>query len=709
MTGGSSGYRIAVDTGGTFTDVVVCDPAGAMHIGKGSTQLLRAYDGIREGLEQLAPVIGVSVEECLTATDFFTYGTTRALNAIVEGKTARTAFLTTAGFPDTLLLREGGKQGRFKQQQYGAPYVPRYLTYEISERVDAEGGIVVPLDEGTVLEAIEALKGHDCEAVGVSLIWSIVNPSHELRIGELLEEHLPGVPYTLSHQLNPIVREYRRASATVIDASLKSLMQEHVSTLEQDLHDAGFRGELFVATSFGGSWRPSEIIERPIYAVGSGPSMAPVAALTYARAELDEADALGELLVCDTGGTTFDVSLVSGGEIQYTPETWLGGKWTGHITGTRSVDVQSIGAGGGSIAWIDPGGLIRVGPQSAGADPGPACYGRGGTEPTVTDAALVLGYVDPDYFLGGHLQLDADSAHDAIERSLARPLSMTVEHAAHAALVVATANIVGAIRAITIAQGRDPRDLTIVAGGGACGLNIVPIARDLGCSRVLLPNTAAAFSAVGALHADIISEFAASVYAETRALDRGAVNDALAGLDQRARSFIDGIDEIRPARSSVAFSVDARYPGQVWDIAIPLPAGSFESDADVDALERIFHDSHQRIFAVSEPNQYVECLTWKARATAELATPALPRRAAGGGSPEPHAERPAYFGTGDRMVVPHYAGGELAAGSSIVGPAVIQEPTTTIVLYPGSSATIASHGSYLLDVGTDPSNGSATA
>src|SRR5207247_187100 len=282
------------------------------------------------------------------------------------------------------------------------------LTFEIRERIDSEGDVFTDLDEQSALDAIEEARRLQAEAVAVCLIWSIVNPAHELRVGELLAERWPDAPFTLSHQLNPIIREYRRASSTAIDASLKPLMQAYLRMLERDLREAGLAGHIFVTTSFGGAWRPQEVIERPIYSIGSGPPMAPVAALRHSRAE----DGLGadDLIVCDTGGTTFDVGLVSGGEINYAAETWLGGRWTGHITGIRAVDVKSIGAGGGSIVWIDPGGLIRVGPHRAGADPGPAGYGRGGAEPTVTDAAAVLGYLESECFLGGRRTSDADAA-----------------------------------------------------------------------------------------------------------------------------------------------------------------------------------------------------------------------------------------------------------------------------------------------------------
>jgi N-methylhydantoinase A len=690
------GYRISVDTGGTFTDVVVCDEHGRLHVGKALTDVERAFESIAEALAELAPELGVTVPELLAQTEVFTYGTTRATNAIVEGRTARTVLFTTQGFPDVLLLREGGKLDPFRQIAYPSPYVPRYLTFEIDERIDSEGSVFVPLDEQTVLDAIDQARALRAEAVAVCLIWSTVNPAHELRIGELLDERWPGLPYTLSHQLNPILREYRRASSTAIDASLKPLMQDYLATLERDLRDTGLSGHVFVATSFGGAWRPEEMVERPIYSVGSGPSMAPVAALTYAGAELPEE--AGELIVCDTGGTTFDVGLVSNGEITFTSETWIGGRWIGHNTGIRAVDVKSIGAGGGSIVWIDAGGLLRVGPRSAGADPGPACYGRGGSEPTVTDAAVCLGWIDPARFLGGRLTLDPDAAHDAVERGVALPLRMSVHEAAYAALTIATENIVGAIREITIAQGSDPREMTLVAGGGASGLNIVPIARELGCRRVLLPSTASALSACGALYSDIISEFARSRYAETRSLDRDAVNDALTEVERRADEFLGGLTHLPLTETRKEFMVEARYRAQVWELDVPVPS-RFASDDDVRGLEEAFHTTHERIFAVREPGQYLECLLWKARATAVPTKPALrPRPLPHRTRSEPESQIDAYFPEAGLEAVARYDGTALPVGASIEGPAIIHEPTTTVVVYPGSVASVTRLGNYLLEV-----------
>lgn len=688
------GLRISIDTGGTFTDVVVTDDDGRLRIAKALTSRDRAFASIEDGLEQVAPDLGLDVPGLLAAAEVITYGTTRSTNAIVEGETARTAFFTTEGFPDVLLLREGGKPDPFRQLDYQPPYIPRFLTFEIRERMDSEGGAYLPLDEASVLEAIESARALRAEAVSVCLLWSIVNPAHELRVGELLEEHWPGTPYTLSHRLNPIIREYRRASSASIDASLKPLMQEYLATMEADLREAGFRGHLFVSTSSGGAWRPQEVIERPIHSVGSGPSMAPVAALTYAREELPgESDAL---IVCDTGGTTFDVGLVADGRIARTAETWIGGRWVGHITGIRSVDVKSIGAGGGSIVWIDAGGLLRVGPRSAGASPGPACYGRGGTEPTVTDAAVVLGWIDPDFFLGGRIQLDARAAGQALE-PVAAALGMSVDQAAYAAVTLASENIVGAIRELTIAQGIDPREVAMVAGGGASGLNIVPIARELGCRRVLLPSTAGALSACGALYSDIVSEFSRSRYVETRDFDLEGVNGALAEVEAAADGFLGSLAHLEPTGTRKEFSVEARYRAQVWELEVPAPP-RFPDAGAVSELEEAFHRVHERVFAVREPGQYLECLLWKVQATAVLDKPRLSSRvAAGEGTDLPASSASAFFAETGRVEAPRYDGESLLPGTRIEGPAIIREPTTTLVVYPGSEAVVTALGNYLVD------------
>ena len=533
------------------------------------------------------------------------------------------------------------------------------MTFELRERIDSEGDVFVPLDEGASWRRSRTARALGAEAVAVCLLWSIVNPTHELRVAELIESEWPGTPFTLSHRLNPIIREYRRASSTAIDASLKPLMQSYLRTLESDLREAGLHGHIFVATSFGGAWRPEQVVERPIYSVGSGPSMAPVAALAYVGAEAGAKEgeaAPADLIVCDTGGTTFDVCLVSGGEITHAAETWLGGRWIGHITGIRAVDVKSIGAGGGSIIWIDPGGLLRVGPRSAGADPGPVCYGRGGTQPTITDAAVVLGWIDPGYFLGGRLPLDADAAHAVIEEAVAAPLGMGVHEAAYASLTIASENIVGAIREITIMQGIDPRAVTLVAGGGASGLTIVPIARELGCPRVLVPSTASALSACGALFADIrlrvpAEPLCGDPLARPRRRERDAAGRGRARerLSRRARRAARAWRRERTSRSRLGIA------HRCGSSTCPSPRSSSRT-SDVRAVEEAFHVTHERIFAVREPGQYLECLLWKARATAVLEKPTVRPRELPAESGDAASTGTAYFKETGLRPVPRYDG-----------------------------------------------------
>lgn len=688
------GFRITSDVGGTFTDVVVADASGRLTVGKAPTTPLRIFGGLRVALEVAAAQVGHDLGSLLAETDLFVYATTRATNAILEGKTAKTAFLVTEGFPDVLVRREGGKLNPFDfSEPPPPPYVPRRLTFEIAERIDAEGGVVTPLDEERAREVLRGLPARGVEAVAVCFLWGIANPVHEQVLGRLIEEELPGVPYTLSHRLNPIIREYRRASSAVIDASLKPLMQDHLREMQDDLHAAGFDGALVAAISVGGVMHVDDLIERPIYSVKSGPAMAPVAGRTYAEAETGT----GDVIVCDTGGTSFDVSLVRDGSVVFTRETWLGPRLTGHLTGLSSVDVRSIGAGGGSIAWVDPGGLLRVGPESAGAEPGPACYGRGGERPTVTDAAAVLGYLDPEFFLGGRMALDVDAARAVVAR-VADELGTTVEEGALAIMAVANEHMVEAIRTMTINEGVDPRESLLVAGGGAAGLNIVPIARELECRRVLVPRTAGALSACGAQYSDVMTEIGASGMTTTDTFAFDDVNQALRSIDAEIEQFAAGLRARGFTDFRTDYFVEARYPYQVWDLELPLSRGAFDDDGDVAALVRDFHDAHERVFAVKEPGQHVECVHWKGRLTVALDRPPLQTSPNGRAGGRVVRTRTALFAQTGLVETQIYEGSSLVPGTVIDGPAVIEEATTTVVVYPGSSATVTEYGNYLIEV-----------
>jgi N-methylhydantoinase A len=685
------GYKVAVDTGGTFSDVVLSDERGGFSLGKAPTTPERIYEGISLALGYVADERKLSLGELLADTDVLIYATTRSTNAILTRTTARTALITTEGFGDTLVFREGGKLRPFDfRESYPEPYIPKRLTWEVPERVNSEGEVVVPLQPADVERVLDELREKRVEAVAVSLLWSILNPVHEELIGELLESRLPGVPYTLSHRLNPIIREYRRTSSAAIDASLKPLMQRHLSDMDRDLREAGFAGELLVVTSFGGVMRLEDVAARPLYSVNSGPAMAPVAGKVVAAP-------IEDIVICDTGGTSFDVSVVRDGRVSFTRETWLGEVFTGHITGLSSVDVKNIGAGGGSIAWIDAGGLLRVGPQSAGAEPGPACYGRGGTDPTVTDAAVTLGYIDPEFFLGGRIKLDAAAAREAIRRVVGEPLGLSVPAAAWAVLAVANERMVTAVRDITINQGIDPRDSMLVAGGGAGGMTMSTIAEELGCKRVLVPRTASALSAAGGLFGDVLSEFTVSRRTDTGAFDYAGINEALGTLKEQMTAFFDRMG-IAEADRHTEFAVEARYPYQVWELDVPLAKGSFDGEEDIRAMEETFHEVHERVFAVKEPGQRIECLYWKGRATVKLPNPTLAAGSRNGGPPaRPTGRRDTWWGTGEPREVDIYLGESMSVGDRVEGPAIVELPTTTIVVYPDWSCEVTASEAFMLE------------
>ena len=592
-----------------------------------------------------------------------------------------------------LVYREGGRSDPFNfTREFPEPYIPRSLTWEVPGRIGAAGEVVRALDESRVIEITREIADRKVEAVSVCLLWSPINPDHEKRVGELLAEHLPGVPVTLSHELAPMLREYRRASAASMDASLKPLMSDYLGRLEGALRSAGFAGRLLIVTSNGGVLDAAAVAVAPILAINSGPSMAPVAGLHYARLHANSTTAV----VADTGGTSYDVSLVRGGHIPRTRETWLGERHYGHMTGFPSVDITSIGAGGGSIAWVDDGGLLRIGPESAGADPGPACYARGGARPTVTDASVVLGYIDPAYFLGGKMPLDEAAARAAIEREVATPLGLTVDVAAYAILELATEKMVHAIEDVTVIHGVDPASAVLVAGGGAAGLNSVRIASRLGMRRVLFPHTGAVLSAAGALLADLSASFSAPAVTTSASFDFASVNDRLADLRQQCTEFSAGAGA-GAVSTSVVCSVEARYERQVWELEIELPVESFRDTADVELLVQRFHREHEAVFAVADSDAGIEMLNWNARVNCRL----HPEHPAHQGHKADARGRAAQrrlvsFGPGPRLDTPILDVASLNAGDRFAGPAIVESGFTTVVIEPLAVAELLNDGGLLV-------------
>lgn len=691
--------RISVDTGGTFTDVVLEDDKGLLSVQKAPTTPHDPALGILEGIGRAARSVGLETAELLARATTLVHGTTRATNAILTHTTARTAFVTTQGHPDILLFRTGGREHPFNHgREFPASYVPRALTFEVDERMDFRGEVVRTLDESSVEGIAMQLRELEVEAAGVCLLWSIANPAHELRVGELLRKQVPGLAITLSHELNPVIREYHRASAACIDASLKPLMTDYLTTLAARLTEAGFGGRLLVSSVSGGLLESRALAAAPIHSINSGPAMAPVAARRHAQAN----GGSQMVIVIDTGGTSFDVSVVRDGTIPRTRETWLGERFTGHVTGFPSVDVRTTGAGGGSIARVDSAGLLTVGPQSAGSVPGPVCYGRGGSEVTVTDACMVLGYLDPARLSELGVDVDIEAARAAVKEKIGDPLGLSMEVAAEAVLRVTTETMVHAVEDVTVEQGIDPRGACLVSGGGAAGFNVVSIARRLGCAEVVIPQTSTALSASGGLVSDIIAEHGVALFTDTEDFAREPVNAALEQLVAKCRDSLESA-HLSVQDAHVEVLAEARYPGQAWELEVQAPLCGFATESDLAGFCESFHALHEQIFAVRDTDSAIEIVGWRARARGASGPP-CDLRLDPAFEPIVESERSAYLPGSGWQTVPVVGAAHI---SSIVGPAILELAGTSVVLDAGTRAERAPSGSIVISPGSAPAESAA--
>ena len=599
--------RISIDTGGTFTDLVCEDKKNNLKIFKVPTTPENPSIGILNGLKQIATSYKKNFTDFLSDIDTIIHGTTHAINAIVTNKIAKTAFLCTKGHPDTLLFREGGRIEIFNfTVEYPDPYVPRSLTFEVPERTNYDGSISENLDKNHLKKIILKLKKLKIESVAVCLLWSTINPYHEKQIGEVIKNELPNIPFSLSHEVNPTLREYRRASSTCINASLKPIMSKYLKKLKELLFLNGFNGELLMITSQGGIKDINSIMEFPIHLINSGPSMAPVAGNFY----LKKSKYFKQGIVTDLGGTTFDISLIKNNKIPRTRETWIGEKYRGHMTGFSSIDIRSIGAGGGSIAWIDKGGMLHVGPESAGANPGPVCYDKGGEKTTVTDAALILGILNSDFFLGGNIKLNKNLALKSI-KNISKKLGMNEYDTALSILDVVTQNMAQEIKSLTIHQGINPSEAIIVAGGGASGINILNLAKNLGCKSILIPDMGPVISASGAVIAELTDEFSITYPSKLNNLDLKLTNKILKELFNKCNKFAK--TNVKNSIShKIDFFIEAKLTDQVWEIEVPITLNK-KFSINKELIKKEFNKKYLSLFEVVDLDSEIEIIQWNAK------------------------------------------------------------------------------------------------
>ena len=618
-------------------------------------------------------------------------GTTVATNAILQNRTARTALLCTEGHSQVLLIREGHKIDVHNfRVDYPEPYVPQTLTFEVRERVLSDGHIRVPLDEERLRETIRLVGQHDVEAVAVSYLWSIANPAHELRTANIITELLPDMPVTLGHRISPSIREYRRTSTAAMDASLKTVVGRNLNRIQERLSLAGFRGTLSVITSTGGRVSVEEALASPVNLCLSGPSGGPVASKWLCgREDLRSRDTI----TGDMGGTSFDVSLCIGGENLIHRQ----GKIGGHIFAVPAAEILTIGAGGGSIAEVDKGGMIHVGRQSAGSMPGPACYGRGGSFATVTDANLVRGFIAAEDFGDGSLTLSETLAHRAIEENVAVPLGMDVLDAACLISAVVEQKMATAIEEITIKRGLDTRDFTLVAGGSAAGLHMARIAQILQVRQVLFPRVAGVLSAFGIAAGDIKRYFGRSFHTRSDRFDRPGVGVVLAELGREAEEFLDRMEVVPDART-LSFTAEACYPDQIWNLTTPLARDELVS-GDISRIVERFHEIHKLKYRTNSPSEPVEFWEWGVEAIGirSFATPRFSDEAAKI-VPARQRTRKVRISSGRDIEAPIYGRAAFAAAGHVGGPAIIEDHLSIVLVPEKAEATFTANGNILVDL-----------
>ncbi|MGH7391339.1 MAG: hydantoinase/oxoprolinase family protein [Candidatus Rokuibacteriota bacterium] len=684
-------YRIGFDVGGTFTDLVLQSPAGELTTAKRLTTYPDPSVACLAGLDELVAAAGVAWPDVAQAV----HGTTLGSNVVIERKGRGVGLLTTRGFRDVLII---GREKRYQvydlQIEKPPPLIPRRLIGEVTERVLADGSVRTPLDEADARRAIRALAARGVTTLAVCFLHAYLNPAHERRVAALAAEEAPHVAVTLSHEVSPTFREYERTSTTVVNAYVMTAVRAYLRDLRAALGERGYRGRLFVMQSSGGI-ATAEAMERyPVRMIESGPAAGALMAAAYG-----ELAGQRDLIAFDMGGTTAKLALIEQGRPLTTTAFELhrvdNVPGSGLPMNIQAVDLVEIGAGGGSIAraWM---GLIAVGPESASSTPGPVCYGRGGVEPTVTDANLVLGYLNPDFFAGGAMKLAPGAAARAIEERVGRPLGLGLEDAAWGIHQIVTANMELATRVVSIERGRDPRDLTLVAFGGSGPVHGCRLAQALGVPRVILPAAAGVTAAIGLLAAELRFDVARTWAGRLDAVDPGILTAMYAEM---ARQAVDVVRESGvTGEIAIARGADARYAGQGYELTVPVPPGEL-GPAALSRVRAGFDEAYAARYGYASPGEPVEVVTWKLAAVGGAPRVALAKAPAEAGAFPRKAVRRAWFPEARGYVdTPVYDRYRLWAGLTLTGPAIVEERESTTVLPPGVTAVVDEHASLIVTV-----------
>lgn len=676
-------YRLGVDTGGTFTDIaLIHEQTGKVHVAKVPSTPHDPSEAVIRGVHEIVGKTGIDVADI----SFFIHGSTVATNALLERNGAKTALLTTQGFRDVL---EIGRQSRPKLYDFKArkkpPLVPRDLRIEVTERIRANGEVLVPLDTEEVRQTARRLKSEGVQSIAVCLINSYMNDSHEKRIRQIIEEEYPEAFVTLSCEVLPEFKEYERTSTVAANGYVLPKMKYYLNRLVRGLKETGVSSDLYIMQSNGGIITSDSAMQTPARTVLSGPAGGILAGLFIV-----ETTPYQDLITIDMGGTSLDTALIEKGRPQYTTMSEI----EGSPIKLPMIEMHTIGSGGGSIAWIDAGGALRVGPQSAGAMPGPVCYNKGGTEPTVTDANVILGRINPGYILDGKMKMNPEKARQVMKEKIADPLGMTVEEAAEGILKVVNANMIRGIRVISIEKGHDPRNFSLVAFGGAGPVHAVDIGLELGSKEIVIPPNPGITCAMGMLMADVRHDYVQTVLANAAQLNLEETNAVIGQLASEAKEEL-AKEGFADPNIRLQVALDLRYLRQAYEIDVPVE-GLVLTPELVERAVRDFHVLHNKVYGFSREEETVELVNIRLTAIGEIPKIRFDKNGNGsGGELRAVQSRNVFFG-GRFVETPVYNRSDLGAGTAVEGPAIVEQLDSTIVIYPGQRAETDAFGNLII-------------
>ncbi len=684
----SDPIRLAADVGGTFTDVAAFnETSGELQLGKTLTTPQRLVSGIAQGVARTSARF--------QATRLFLHGTTVAINTILERNGARCALLTTQGFRD---IYEIGRVNRpesynlfFKRH---VPLIERDLRFEISERIDAQGAVLIKMDEAQVRTVAAAAVAQGVESIAILFLHSYRNPAHEQRAKQIIEQEFPQLFVSASHELSQEYREFERTSTAAANAYVGPRVRRYLSEMETHLDAAGFAGTFLIVQSTGGLFDVADARHSCIRMLESGPAAGVIGAKV-----LCDSIGMRNAIAFDMGGTTAKAGVIYNGEVLMTGSSLIGGYATGLPIQIPMIDIQEVGTGGGSIARVEPGNALRVGPQSAGAQPGPVCYGRGGTEPTITDANLVLGRLGAERFLGGEMPLDIAAAKQALGVSIAAPLGLDLVEAAEGILRIAATQMANVVRWVTTERGLDAADFALVAYGGAGPLHAAMVARELQIATVVIPRAPGHFSAYGMLVADLRRDFVSTWFTPLAEASFADMEALFSEMEARGRATVTR-GQATLTTTTVRRAADMRYVGQEHAVTVDLPLELFQTQ-DRDGIKRRFDAVHQTRYGFSVAHEKAEIVSLRSATVGEMRKPPFEHIAQGGPQPQPEAlrgTRAVYFAGVGYLDTPTYQRSALKAGNRIAGPALIEEHASTTVMHPGDSLEVDAYGDLIITI-----------